>query len=281
MARTVNEIQAELIANVQADSVLSTQLTSTSRRAIWRLWTFVFAVSIAILEQLMDVFKSQIEGIVAIAAPQTPQWLQAKIFEFQYSATDPQVIQLIDLVPQYPVVNTDLRIVTRCSVKTSLAGSVAIKVAKGATPEPLAFNEISALQSYVQSIGVAGIFYSIISSDSDKIYIAADIYYNGAYSAVIQDRVIASINTYLSELPFDGTLKLTDLEFAIKNTTGISDVVFKNVIARANSTPIGLGTFLVTDNQYVGRVWPTISGYITPETNAGYTLPETLNFIAE
>lgn len=281
MARTVNEIQSELIANVQADPVLSTQLTSTSRRAIWRLWTFVFAVSINILEQLMDVFKASVESIVNVASPQTAQWLQQKVFEFQYDAANPQVIQLIDLVPQYPVVNEDLRIVTRCSVKTSLAGAVTVKVAKSTVPEPLTNDELVALQSYVNYLGVAGIAYSVTSTNSDKLYIEADVYYDGTYSSIIQSRVIDSINAYLSALPFDGSLKLTDLEAAIRNTTGVNDIVFKNVIARADGVVIGLGTYLVTDNQYVGRLWPTVSGYIVGDPTPGYTFAETINFIAE
>lgn len=280
MARSVATIQAELIANVQADPTLA-GLTSTSKRAIWRLWTFVFAVSINILEQLMDVFKTNTETTVSLAAPQTGQWLQDRVFKFQYDAVTPQIIQLIDLIPQYPVVNAALRIVTRASVKTGLSGAVNIKVAKSEPPEALNGSELSALQSYVSLIGVTGIAYAVTSAAPDKLYIQADVYFNGGYSSIISTNVIAAIDTYLSQLPFDGSLKLTDLEAAIRNTQGVNDVVLRNVKARADSTAFASGTFLVTDNQYVGRLWPTVAGYIVGETTTGQTFADSLNFIAE
>lgn len=280
MARSIAEIQAAIIADIQADSTLS-GLTSTSKRAIWRLWTFVMAVAINILEQLMDVFKTNNEKTVSLAAPETSQWLQDRVFKFQYDATNPQIVQLVNLVPQYPVIDENLRIITRCSVKTNLAGSVAIKVAKGDPPEPLTSDELDALQSYINLIGVTGIAYAVTSTDSDKLYVEADVYYNGGYSAIIQSNVITAINGYLASLPFDGSLKLTDLEAAIRNTEGVTDVVFKNVKARPNATAFADGTYLVTGNQYVGRLWPTVSGYIVEETTTGKTFADTLNFIAE
>lgn len=280
MARSIATIQAALIADVQADSTLS-GLTSTSKRAMWRLWTFVFAVAINLLEQLMDVFKTNTEKTVSLAAPQTSQWLQDKVFKFQYDATNPQVLQLINLVPQYAVVDASLRIVTRCSVKTNLSGSVTIKVAKNEPPEPLDNSELSALQTYVSLIGVTGIAYAVTSTASDKLFVQADIYYNGGYSSVIQTNVITAIENYLASLPFDGGMKLTDLEAAIRNTEGVNDVIFTNVIAREDATPLANGTYLVTGNQYVGRIWPTVSGYIVGETTSGSTLADTLNFIAE
>lgn len=280
MARSIDEIQAAIITDVQADSTLS-GLTSTSRRAIWRLWTYVIAVSINLLEQLMDIFKAETESTVLLSAPQTPQWLQDRVFKFQYDAVDPQVLQIIDLIPQYPVVDSDLCIVTRCSVKTNIAGSVTVKVAKGETPGPLNGSELAALQSYVSLIGVTGIAYAVTSTDSDKIFIEADVYYQGAYASIIQTNVINAILGFLAALPFDGSMKVNDLESAMRNAEGVNDVVLTNVVARENATPLASGTFLVINNQFVGRLWPTVSGYIVTETTTGSTIYDTLTFIPE
>jgi hypothetical protein len=280
MARTIDEIQQAIIADVQGQPELA-QATSTSKRAIWRLWTYVVAVAINLLEQLMDVFRAETEKLVAVTPPQTSQWLQDRVFKFQYDTTNPQIIQLIDFAPQYPVVNSALRIVTRCSVKSSTAGSVIVKTAKHEPPTPLSALELASLQSYVSLIGVTGINYGVISSDSDKLYIEADIYYNGSYSAIIQSYVINTIQNYLSTLPFDGSFKVNDLEVAIRNTEGVNDCVLKNVIARADGTTLANGTYLVINNQFVGRVWPTVAGYMVTETTSGSTINDTLTFIAE
>ena len=280
MARSINEIQASIIANVQAQPELAAA-NSTSKRAIWRLWTYVVAVAINFLEQLMDIFQTEVEATVALSAPQTAQWVQDRVLKFQYSATDPQIVQLINLVPEYPVVDPELRIVTRCSVKSTISNQVSIKVAKDEPPTPLVSGELSALQSYVDTIGVAGVEYLVTSTASDKIFIDADIYYNGQYSAVIQTNVINTITDFLAAIPFDGVVKLLDLEIAIRNTLGVNDVVFNNIRARKDSTGLALATYLVENNELIARQWPTISGYIVGETTAGSTLTDTLTFIPE
>ena len=88
MARTIDDIQQQIITNVQATPELA-GATSTSKRAIWRLWTYVVAVAINLFEQLQDVFLAQSESIVALSAPQTPQWVQDRAFKFQYDAANP------------------------------------------------------------------------------------------------------------------------------------------------------------------------------------------------
>ena len=280
MAQSVDQIQASIIADVQSQPELS-GASSTSKRAIWRLWTWVAASSLALFQQLLDLFKSEVEGIVALAPPQTAAWLQNKVLQFQYSVTDPQALQLINLVPQYPVVNTSLQIITRASVKSTINNTVIVKVAKSEPPEALGVDELAGLQSYVNTLGVAGVFYSAISQASDKLYIQADVYYNGSYSAIILANVTAAIQSYLAALPFDGAMRINDLEQAMRGASGVSDVVLRNVVARANSTALVDGAYLVSNAQYVGRVWPTIAGYIVPETTSGSQLSDTLNFIPE
>jgi hypothetical protein len=280
MARSINEIQAAIIATVQAQPELAAA-NSTSKRAIWRLWTFVVAVAINLLEQLQDIFQTEIEATVALSAPQTAQWVQDRVLKFQYDATNPQIVQLVNLVPQYPVVNANLRIVTRCSVKSTLSNQVQIKVAKSEPPAPLTGTEASALQSYVDIIGVAGVEYLVTSTDSDKLFVQAQIYYNGQYSAVIQANVIQAIEGYLAQIPFDGTLKLLDLEIAVRNVTGVTDIVMNNIRARKDADALTAATYLVQANEVIARKWATVSGYIVGETTSGNTLADTLTFIPE
>jgi hypothetical protein len=281
MARDINEIEKTILDAVAADPILSTQLTSTSKRSIYRLWAFIFATSQGILEQLWDAFKALIELLVSQAAPGSPAWLQAQVFKFQYDATSPQIIQLINFAPQYPVVDATLRIITRCSVTTDISNNVTVKVAKSDPPASLSVGELTALSSYVKTIGVAGVTYNVISLAADRIYVEADIYYKGIFSAVIKSNVILAINNYLAGIPFNGRVKVSDMELAIKEVAGVEDVVFKNVFARANATPFGSGTALVIGNSTASRFWPTLAGYAISEDTAGQTLADKLNFISE
>lgn len=284
MSRSISVIQQQMLDSIAADTTLSPVLTSTSKRAIYRLLTFIVATAIAMLEQLIDIFKLSVETTAAAAAPASYSWLQAQVFQFQYSAVLPQIVQFINFAPSYPIVDPTLQIITRCSITTSLSNSVLIKVAKGVTPGPLSSPEIIALTAYINppfGIGVAGINYVVSSKNSDKLYVQATIFYQGTYSSVIQLNVINAINTFLSTLPFNGQMKISDLESAIRTVAGVNDIQFANVSARADAVSFGSGTFLVQSGNELSRLWATDSGYIVNETTAGQDLANTLSFIAE
>lgn len=281
MARQISVIETQITDAVAADPVLSVNLTSTSKRAIWRLWAFISAAAIGILEQLMDQNKAEVEAIVAQAAPGTPQWLQAQVFKFQYSSATPQVIQLINLAPRYPSVDTSLRIVTRCSVTTDLANVVTVKTAKQEPPTALASLELDALASYIAQIGVAGIQYNVVSLAADRLYVQAQVYYTGLFSSVIKTNVILAIDNYLAKIPFNGQIKVSELEEAILAVDGVNDVILQNVIARADGTPFGTGTALVASQALASRLWPTLAGYAISEDTAGQTLADSLTFVSQ
>ena len=279
MSRTIPQIQSQIIADVKADPILS-GLNSTSKRAIWLLWTYIFATATFLLESLIDIFKTSVELTASMAAPASAAWLQAQVLKFQYSATVPQIIQLINFAPAYPTVDTTLQIISRTSVVTTVAGQTLIKVATGNPPTALSTPQLDALQDYVNAIG-ATVSYVVTSTAADELYIAADVYYQGQYSAIISQNVILAINNYLAALPFNGQLKVSDIELTIRSVTGINDCILKNVIARTNSTPLASGTYLVQNETYISRTWNTVSGYMVSETTSGGTLVDTLNFIAQ
>lgn len=281
MARTIAAIQKQILDSVTADTTLNPLLTSTSKRAIYLLWTFIQATAINIFEQIIDIFTLNIETIVASAAPSTASWLQNQVFLFQYSLDIPQIVQLINFAPQYPVIDPTLRIVTRASVTSDLSNSVVIKVAKGNPPQALTVDEVSALQSYINVVGAAGITYVVRSNNADKLFIQAEIFYSGLYSSVIKDNVIQAINNYLANLPFNGSMKISDLELAIRGVVGVNDVLLQNIKARADATAFVDGTDLVLANATIARLWPTQAGYIVEEDTPGDTFTDSLQFIAE
>jgi hypothetical protein len=279
MARTIEQIQASIISEIQATPELA-EANSTSRRAIWRLFAYVQASAILLLEQIIDVFVAQNDIKISKAIPATATWLNAKVFEFQYSATNPQIVQLVNFAPVYPVIDSSLRLISRCSVVTTISNQVIIKVAKNEPPVALTSTELVSLQSYINNIGIVGVNYSCQSLVSDKIHIEAEIYFDGQYSTVIAGTVKNSINNFLSDLSFNGNLKVSDIELAIRNVVGVNDVLFKNIKMRSDSTPFVDGTFLVQNNTVISRIFPTIAGYVVEETTAGQTFTDKLTFIA-
>jgi hypothetical protein len=279
MARTIEQIQAGIIADIQATPELA-EANSTSKRAIWRLFAYVQASAILLLEQIIDTFTTANELKISQGIPATASWINSKVLEFQYSATNPQIVQLVNFTPVYPVIDKSLRIITRCSVVTTLSSQVIVKVAKNDPPVALTSTELSSLQSYINQIGVIGVNYNCQSLTSDKLYIDAEVYFDGQYSTVIQARVISAINTFLSTLSFNGILKVSDIELAVRDVVGVNDILLKNVKMRSDVTPFTGGTFLIQNNTVISRIYPTVSGYIVGETTTGNTFADKLTFIA-
>jgi hypothetical protein len=279
MARSIEQIQSSIIKDIQATPELA-EANSTSNRAIWRLFAFVQASAILLLEQIIDVFITENDIKISKAIPATASWLNAKVLEFQYSATNPQIVQLINFAPTYPVIDPSLRLISRCSVVTTLSNQVIIKVAKSEPPTALTSTELNSLQAYINNIGIVGVNYNCQSLTSDKLFIDAEIYYDGQYSTVISATVIDAINIFLAKLSFNGVLKVSDIELAIRNVIGVSDVLLKNVKMRSDATAFIDGTFLIQNNTVISRVCPTVSGYLVGETTAGNTFTEKLTFIA-
>jgi hypothetical protein len=288
MARSIAQIQTQLTDSLVSNaSAVGWTLTPTewSIYDYKKLMIYVIAVAMATLEQLWDAFKAVIEALIISAPPQTAPWWKAQMFKFQYSATVPQEIQLNTdtQVPYYPTVNTTLQIIKYCSVTVGGLGVVNIKCAaqSGSLPLPLDSLQLSAAQSYVNTIGISGIYYAVQSDDSDKIWIKATIYYKGVYSTVISNNVISAITTYLANIPFDGVVQLDDLLSAIRNVAGVNRIIFNDVKIRPDSSAFGAGTGMVASNTWITDSVSSRAGYVEGETTSGETLADTLTFIAE
>jgi hypothetical protein len=283
MARTVNDIQQQIIATKNAQPELAA-LNSQSKRAIWNLWTFVIAACIAIFEQILDVFISDNESIIAQSYSGSILWLQKKVYEFQYSATNPQIIQLINGVPAYPIVDAALRIITACTIESTSVSYVTMKVAKGNPFVKLSNLELASINNYFLTIGITGIQYNVVSSDPDLLYLQAQIYFDGQYANIIKSQVVAAINNLLQSLAFstvDGNIKVSDIEYAVKSVAGVKDIVINNMSARSAAQYFGSGTQIVLNNSVLYRQYKTVAGYIIQETTSGQTFNDTLTFIAQ
>lgn len=293
MARSIATIQKQMDDEQALQPELST-LNSPSQTSIYTLTKFIVSTIVNYMEQLWDILNSDIETKIAKSAVGNSAWLQDKILNyFQYSATTAQVTELIDNVPTYPVIDATLRIVTRCSINTDALNVCVVKVAKSDPPEIMTTPEVNALSSFLnqggdgtiigngRGIGFTGVYYKVNSYDSDKLYLDAEIIYNGQYASIIQTMVEAAINTYLSNIPFDSKVKVVGLVDAIQSVTGVSDVIIHDMAVRADITAFADKTYLVSSNTTLLSTYPTYAGYIVPETTSGETLADKLIYTAQ
>lgn len=273
MARSIAQIQNQIINAVQSNSILS-GLTSLSQVAIWRLWTYIVASFQATEESLNDSFVAQVESIVNTLPPGTTPWIQQQAFNFQYSATNPQFIQFstASFTPFYPTVVPSYQIITNCSVQQSSPGVVIIKVAKGsstAVPQPLATTELQALQYYFNQIKPCGINYFCSSNPADRLFSVYTITYQSGYSSTIQASLLAAYVNYLYNIPFGGTIKLIDVTLALRQVTGVIDIYCNNMVARSNSTAFGGGVIMCAGNTTILPEYTCAAGYIIDEDTSG------------
>ena len=279
MARTVAQIKQSMLDAKNADPTLST-LTSTSQTAKWNLYYFIVASCIAIFEQLQDIFKTELETIASTAAPSTPQWTRNKVLKYQKG--DVAQLNTTTYVIEYPTINTANQILTRCAVITAPNRTVLIKVAKGNPPTPVSVGELAELQSYVETFNPAGIAFTLINDNSDKMEVAATIYYNGQYSAVISTNVVAALNSYMANLPFNGVISTQAVVDAIQAVEGVISVSLARILVRKHSVAYGAGVTLYNLSTGVDAVqYQTIAGYVVQETTATHTFADTLSYIVQ
>lgn len=276
MARTVAQIKQSMIDAKNADAALS-GLTSTSQTAKWNLYYFIVASCIAIFEQLQDLFKIDLETIASTAAPSTPQWTRNKVLKFQTG--DVAELNTTTFVIEYPVINTANQILTRCAVVTAPNRTVLIKVAKSDPPEPVTVGELAELQSYVETFNPAGIAFTLINEDSDKMEVAATIYYNGQYTGVITDNVEAALNSYMANLPFNGRITTQSVVDAIQAVDGVISVSLTRILVRRDTVAYGAGVTLYNLSTGIDSVnYDTYAGYVVEETTASHTFADTLTY---
>ena len=276
MARDINTIQAEIIAAINADPTLA-GLTSTSAVAIWRLVTRVIAAALETEEQLNDVLKAELEQIAREAVPGTDDWLQRRVLEFQYDATSPQIVQVIDGRVTYPTINPLLRVVTRVAIKTQANNRTLVKAAKGdAVLAPLDANEINALNAYLLNVGFAGIPIDVTSQQADRVRIEnLTVYYFRQYNPlVVKAAVIQAVDDYLKDISttnFNGVVVRSEIIDAMQAVEGVALIGGANLnpVIRDFSTvaPAGLSISNQRESQ---------AGYAITEDAPGYELDTTI-----
>lgn len=277
MAETIEQIQAEMDVAQAGQPDLAT-LNSPSQSAIYTLWKYITAVVLNLQQQVWDLYKAAIELAIDKTAPSTPLWTQDKILKFQYDAGTPQVAQLLpDFTVAYPIVNPALYVINQCAVVTISNGFYLYKVAFNSTP--LSGPQMTAIAAYIELFKPAGINAIGVTSLPDFVMVGADVKYNGQYTAVISQTVQDAIVAFLAAIPFNGILNIANLYVVIMSVPGVTDVTFTDVAIRANAVAVVDATILVLASDWQLNEVGTYSGNAIPDTAAGRTLTDTLNFI--
>jgi hypothetical protein len=280
MARTVAQILSQIKAQKNAEPSLS-GLNSPSNVAVYNLWMYITAVSIALFEQVLDIYQAFIETLIGKAGVGTLPWMRDRILAFQsgYNVTYSNGSM------SYSVIDTEAQIITRCSVTQGANKTVNIKTAKGEPPEALSSGELQELQFYGSKISFAGTQLNITTGDADMLYVLADIYFDGQLSETeIKSNVVAAMEAYCKSLStvenFDGSIIIPAIEVALLNATGVKYIKIYEIASRPASSVFASRTILYSLSSGIDiPKSSTVSGYLIGETDTGHTFDDSFTYI--
>ncbi|MDN3673071.1 nucleotidyltransferase [Flavobacterium branchiarum] len=228
MARKIQEIQQEIFDNIKADDNL-VEINSTSKTAIYRLFVFVVAFSIWVLEILFDTHKKEVEDILEQKFPHRPSWYRTKALAFQYG------FDLIEDTDKYynvgfPEEQIENSKIIKYSAVTQSAGQLLIKIAteSDGVLSPVSTPQKASFDAYMSEIADCGVKYIVVNHLPDILLLNLQIFRD---SLVLDNNGMSIINgnfpvqdailEYMKELPFNGELVLFDLQTKLKNIEGV------------------------------------------------------------
>ena len=230
MARTIDEIQQSMLTAIAADETLSTVATSTSKVAIFRLFTRIVATAIWTIEVLFDTLKTELSELLAQLKPHSLRWYAQKAKDFQYGdslAVDSDKYDNTGLTDEEI---EESQIVKHSAVTEGEDGKLRIKVAKEVSDlEPLSAPELAAFVEYMQRIKDAGVKLLIESNEADYLKLSLKIYFDplimnsageyidGSNATPVQ----TAVKNYLKNLPFNGTFVLAYMVDALQLVDGV------------------------------------------------------------
>lgn len=236
MARSVAEIHLGMLNAISSNEVLSAKLNSTSKVAIYRLFTFIVAGSIWILESFFDQHKAETDNKILNQKAGRKTWYRTKALSFQYGfelATDQDYFVNGSATEE----EIEASKIVKYSAVDEAQSRVIIKIAgeSNGVLAPITTEQKEALEEYFKEIKWAGTTITIINYLPDRFYFSIQIKRN---SLVLSDTgmsirngnypVIEAIQQFLKELPFDGDLRLSALVGRLKEIDGVLDATFLN-----------------------------------------------------
>lgn len=249
MARTIEDIKKDMTDSfIENQAVISAYgLTAGktfdeqfSRVSIESILFYVFAVALWSLEKLFDLHVSEVDSRIEQLEPHTLRWYVNKTKAFLYGH------KLVADSDYYDTSNlSEAEIEEDRVVKYAVASEsntvVYIKVAgeKKGKPWPLTDSQIAALNSYINTIKDAGVSVQLRNEQADLMRISLVVYYDptllsadGVSLADGSTPVDDTVKSVITNLPFNGIYRNTDLLAALQALSGVEVVDISKVEAK-------------------------------------------------
>lgn len=243
MARTIQQIQNLILDSKETQTELSglTELTTDSKTSIWKLFTYIIAYAIWVLETLFDTHKAEVLDALTQLKPHTARWYRNKALAFQYGVgLDFKLIEDTDQFNNAPYTAEQIaasKIIKYAAVtESSIESRLIVKIAteKDGLLEPIGEDEKVSFDAYINEIKDAGVKITVLNYVPDRLQLKLTI----KIDPMVLNRngmkilntdgagefpVVKAISEYMKELPFNGMLVLNHLIDKLQTVEGVLD----------------------------------------------------------
>jgi len=253
MARSLEDIKGQMTSAFIADGTIQELYGLTpgntfeqefSKVSLENILFNIVAFAIWSLENLWDLFRSEINTEMAKQRVHTKQWYRQKALDFQYGFP---VVEDTDLFDNTGATEEQIeasKIIKQAACIKMISGSgygiLRIKAARqqGEELQPLTEPQLLAVKHYFDRYAVdAGTQLIVTSGVADDVKMVVDVYYdplvlgsNGArLDGTAQAPVKEGIKDFLKSLEFNGALIIDDLQRKIRSIDGVKTVKIKEV----------------------------------------------------
>ena len=230
MSRTISEIE-QIMLDKKASIAELSDLTSTSKVAIWRLFIYIVAVAIWSIEKLFDHHQIEINTKIANQKKGTLAWYRYMALNFQYGF---DLIQDSDEFINTGVTQEEIensKIIKYAAVNEGdEVGTIVVKIAgeNNGVLTPITPSQKDSVVSYFEEIKYAGTRIRVINYLPDRLYLTIKIFrdplvLNADGTSIINGGkpVEDAILEFLKELPFNGELVLAHLIDKLQQVEGV------------------------------------------------------------
>lgn len=241
MARTIDEIKQDMVANKEAEPTLS-GLTSTSKVSKWGAIFYICAVAVKYIEDLFDLLKSDVEARRAEIPVGTTPWYGSESLLYQFGD---ELIFSNGFVG-YEEIDEDKQVID-IAASDIINNVIVIKVAKlnNGIAEPLATDELNGFKEYWKNKRFAGESISIISANPDQLRLTYRVKVDTQILSVtgqsnldgsypVEDAINTHLQNFQIQENFNGLLRVMKLTDAIQAVNGVINVVAVSVEGRLN-----------------------------------------------
>ena len=252
MARTIKEIKDRMTGTFVNESAVVTAYGLNTKKtfdqqfssvSIESILFYCFAFAVWTLETLFDKHKAEVEAKIEQLEPHTLRWYVNKAKAFMYGY---KLVQDTDYYDTSNMSETDIEAARRVkyAVATESNTVVYLKVAgQNDKQQPCLLNrsELDALTAYMNTIKDAGVAIKLINEEADRIKIHLKVYYDATVldaegvNADGNKPVEDAVRSVITNLPFNGVYRNTDLLAAITKLPGVEVADIVEVTTKVNN----------------------------------------------